>query len=151
MCTSSQYINIIGINQKWCVPFSFKPSWFTWTLLVAYSKAKLKSSGNRASPCFKPFLLGNLSDTFSPIRTLLYISVRLILINLTSFLGIPNSRIILYDLSPNWIISFLEVYKERMNYFIVFPFFLKHLANAEYMINGPEYTRLLKCPANKNL
>ena len=47
---------------------------------MAYSKAKLKSSGDRASPCFKPFLIGNLSDTFLPTRTLLYVSVRLIFI-----------------------------------------------------------------------
>ena len=46
------------------------------TLLMAYSKAKLKSIGDRASPCFKPFLIGNLSDTFLPTRTLLYVSVR---------------------------------------------------------------------------
>jgi len=32
----------------------------------------LKSSGDRASPCFKPFLIGNLSDTFLPTQTLLY-------------------------------------------------------------------------------
>jgi len=25
---------------------------------MAYSKAKLKSNGDRASPCFKPFLIG---------------------------------------------------------------------------------------------
>ena len=30
----------------------------------------------------------------------------------------------------------LEVYKELMNFLIVFPFFLKYLANAEYMINS---------------
>jgi len=42
------------------------------------------------------------------------------------------------DLSRNLIISFLEVYKELMNWFTVFPFFLKHLANVQYMINsGP--------------
>ena len=57
---------------------------------MAYSKAKLKSSGDRASPCSKPFLIGNLSDTFLPTRTLLYVSLRLIFINLTSLLGIPN-------------------------------------------------------------
>jgi len=52
---------------------------------MAYYKANLKSSGDRASSCFKPFLIGNLSDTFSPTRILLYVSVRLIFINLTSF------------------------------------------------------------------
>ena len=66
---------------------------------MAYSKAKLKSIGARASPCFKPFLIGNPSDTFLPTRTLLYVSVRLIFINLTSFLGIPNSMRILYKTS----------------------------------------------------
>ena len=39
---SAQYINIISINQNWCVPFNFKPSRLTWTLLMVYSKAKLK-------------------------------------------------------------------------------------------------------------
>ena len=36
--------------RSWCVPFHFKPSWFTGTLLMAYSKAKLNSNGDRASP-----------------------------------------------------------------------------------------------------
>jgi hypothetical protein len=31
---------------------------------MAYSKAKLNSNGDKASPCFKPFLIENLSDTF---------------------------------------------------------------------------------------
>ena len=66
---------------------------------MAYSIAKLKSIGDRASPCFKPFLIGNLSDTFLPTWTLLYVSIRLIFINLTSFLGIPNSMRILYKIS----------------------------------------------------
>src|SRR5215813_8574086 len=58
---------------------------------MAYSKAKLKSNGDRASPSFKPFLIRNVSDKFLPTRTLLYVSVRHIFISLTSFLGIPNS------------------------------------------------------------
>ena len=66
---------------------------------MAYSKAKLKSIGVRASPCFRPFLTGNLSDTFLPTRTLLYASVRLVFINLTRFLGIPNSMRNLYKTS----------------------------------------------------
>jgi hypothetical protein len=41
---------------------------------MAYFKAKLKSNGDRASPCFKPFLIGNISDKFLPTRTLLYVS-----------------------------------------------------------------------------
>jgi hypothetical protein len=39
---------------------------------MAYFKAKLKSSGDRASPCFRPFWIGKLSDKCLPIRTLLY-------------------------------------------------------------------------------
>jgi len=53
-----------------CVPFNFKPSWFTWTLLMAYCMPKLNSNGNRASPCFRPFLVGNMSDKFLPAQTL---------------------------------------------------------------------------------
>ena len=63
---------------------------------MGYSKAKLKSNGDRASPCFKPFLIGNISDTFLPTRTLLYVSVKHNLTSLTSFLGTPNSMRILY-------------------------------------------------------
>jgi hypothetical protein len=29
---------------------------------MAYSKAKLKSSDEKASPCFRPFCIGKLSD-----------------------------------------------------------------------------------------
>jgi len=43
---------------------------------MAYSKAKLKSNGDRVSPCFKPFLIGNMSDKFLPTRALLNVSVR---------------------------------------------------------------------------
>ena len=41
----------------WCVPFNFKPFWFTSSLSMAYSKEKLKSNGHRASPCFSLFLV----------------------------------------------------------------------------------------------
>jgi hypothetical protein len=39
---------------------------------MAYSKAKLKSSGDKASPCFRPFWIEKLSDKCLPIRTLLF-------------------------------------------------------------------------------
>jgi hypothetical protein len=35
---------------------------------MAYSKSKLKSSGDRASPCFRPFCIGKLSDKCLPMR-----------------------------------------------------------------------------------
>jgi hypothetical protein len=51
-----------GQAKCWCVPFSYSPSLFSWTFLMAYSKAKLKISHDKASPCFMPFWIGNLSD-----------------------------------------------------------------------------------------
>jgi hypothetical protein len=42
-------------DKKLKVPFSSSTSLFSWTFLMAYSEAKLKSSGNEASPCFRPF------------------------------------------------------------------------------------------------
>jgi hypothetical protein len=40
---------------------------------MAYSKAKLKSSGDKVSPCFRPFSMVNLSDRFLSIRTLQWV------------------------------------------------------------------------------
>jgi hypothetical protein len=34
---------------------------------MAYSKAKLKSNGDKASPCLKPFLIRNTSDKLNLI------------------------------------------------------------------------------------
>jgi hypothetical protein len=51
---------------------------------MAYSKAKLKSNGDKASPYFKPFWTGKLSDKCLSIRILLYVSVKHILIGLTN-------------------------------------------------------------------
>jgi len=70
MYASAQYKII-----SWCVSFNFKPSWFTWTLLMTYSKAKLKSNADKASPCFKPHLIVNMSDTCLPTWTLLICSL----------------------------------------------------------------------------
>jgi len=71
-----------------------------------------------------------MSDKFLLTQTLLYVSARHIFISLTSF--IEN---IIQDLPPNRIISFLEVYEQLMH-FIVFPFFIKDLMNAGYMISS---------------
>jgi hypothetical protein len=68
---------------------------------MAYSKVKLKSSGDRASPYFMPFRVRKLSDKCLPIWTLLYVSFKHILIILTNFLGTPNSIRILRILSMN--------------------------------------------------
>ena len=77
---------------------------------MAYSKAKLKSNGDKASPCFKPFLIGNMSDKFLPTWTPLCVSVRHILTSLTSFMGIPNSMRILYK---TYLLTKSYVYRHR--------------------------------------
>jgi hypothetical protein len=41
---------------------------------MAYSKAKLKSSGDKASPCFRPFWIGKLSDKCLPKYPLKFIT-----------------------------------------------------------------------------
>jgi len=59
---------------------------------MACCKEELKNSGDSASPYFKPFLIGNMSDKFLSTQTLLYeyVSVTHIFISLSSFMGIPN-------------------------------------------------------------
>jgi hypothetical protein len=41
-----------AMTRSWCVPFNSSPFLFSWTFLMAYSKAKLKSSGDNASLYF---------------------------------------------------------------------------------------------------
>jgi hypothetical protein len=57
---------------------------------MAYSKAKLKSCGGKASPYFRPFRIGKLSEKYLLIWILLYVSFKHILISLTSFMGAPK-------------------------------------------------------------
>jgi hypothetical protein len=64
---------------------------FTRTLLMAYSKAKFKSNGDKAFPYFKPFLTGELSDICLSTRTLQLVSFRNTFISLTCFKEMPNS------------------------------------------------------------
>jgi len=66
---------------------------------MAYSRAELKYSGDKASPCFKTFLVGNKSEISLPTQTLLYVSFSHIFISLTSVMGMPNSMRILYKTS----------------------------------------------------
>jgi hypothetical protein len=58
---------------------------------MAYSKAKLKCSGDGASPCFRPFWIGTISDKCLPIQTLLYVSFKHILIKCFSLLWVNAS------------------------------------------------------------
>jgi hypothetical protein len=66
---------------------------------MAYSTATLKTSGDKASPYFKPFWMGKLSNKWLPMWTLLYVSFKHILISWTNFMGIPNFMRILYNTS----------------------------------------------------
>jgi hypothetical protein len=38
---------------------------------TSHLRPRLKSNGDKASPCFRPFWIGNLSDRNFPIRTVL--------------------------------------------------------------------------------
>jgi hypothetical protein len=49
-------------HKDWCAPFNCSRTWLSWTFLVAHSKAKVKRNGVKASPSFRPFLIGKLSD-----------------------------------------------------------------------------------------
>jgi hypothetical protein len=69
--TISHYINVISIGQKLMCPIQFQSFLVLLDPPEAYSKAKLKNNGDKASPCFRPFWKGNLSDRFLPIWTLL--------------------------------------------------------------------------------
>jgi hypothetical protein len=64
---------------SWCVPLKFSPTWFSWTFLMAYSKATLKTNGNKASPCFRTFWIWNVSHNIYLYG--LYYRCHLILIN----------------------------------------------------------------------
>jgi hypothetical protein len=66
---------------------------------MAYSKAKLEGNGDNASPYFKPFLIGNMTDKCMLNWILLQVSFTHIFISLISFIGIPNSMRILYKTS----------------------------------------------------
>jgi hypothetical protein len=81
------------------VSFHFSLRWFSWTFLMAYSKAKLESNGDKASLCFRPFWIGNVSDKCSPMGTLLQVPFQHIAISPSSFVGTPNSMTILYSTS----------------------------------------------------
>jgi len=70
-----------------------------WIFLMVYSKASLKSNDNKISPYLRAFCIGNASDISLPMRTLLKVSFKRILISLTRYMGIPNSTRILYNTS----------------------------------------------------
>jgi hypothetical protein len=58
ICT--QYINVISIDQEMMHSIQL----IFLDLLMTYSKAKLKSNGDKLYPCFRPFCIGNASTDF---------------------------------------------------------------------------------------
>jgi hypothetical protein len=48
-------------TRSYRVPSTFSPTWFSWTFLMVYSIAKLTSTGDKASPSFRPSEMGKLS------------------------------------------------------------------------------------------
>ena len=67
---------------------------------MAYSKAKLESKDDKASPCFKSFQIGKMIRRWLPTRNLLEASFRhVIIIILSCFMRMPNSMRILYKTS----------------------------------------------------
>jgi hypothetical protein len=66
---------------------------------MAYSTAKSKSIDGKASPCFRPFWTGNVSDMCFLLHSLLWVSCKHTLISLTSFMRTQYSMRILYNTS----------------------------------------------------
>ena len=65
---------------------------------MPYSRAKLKNKVDSAAPCFRQQRIGKASERNWPTQTLLSF-VETHLINLTNFLGIPNSIRMLHKAS----------------------------------------------------
>jgi hypothetical protein len=65
---------------------------------MAYSKATFKSNGDKASPCFKPFLMGNDRQTFAFPESAISFSQTFFII-LASLIGIPHSTRISHKVS----------------------------------------------------
>ena len=59
-------IKSLALSRAWCAPYSFKPSWLTWTLWMTYHTAKLKSNGRKSSPFSNYSYRKNISKCFLP-------------------------------------------------------------------------------------
>jgi hypothetical protein len=49
-------LHVGSVDQNLMCPIKFHFSMFSWTFLIAYSKAKLKTEGNKGSFCFRLFI-----------------------------------------------------------------------------------------------
>jgi hypothetical protein len=66
---------------------------------MAYSKAKLKSDGDKAPSCFKSFWIENYQTNVFRYMGSIYVSFKHILMGLANHMGIPDSMRILYNTS----------------------------------------------------
>ena len=98
------------------MPFISSPKLVSCTFIIAYSRAKLNRSGDKASPGFKPFSIGKLEDKYFPILTLLWVTPKHVLINLTSFFGTPHLIRISYRDSLFKSIKIIIIIKIIINY-----------------------------------
>jgi len=103
------------------------------TFLKVYSKAKLENNGDRTSPCFKPFVIGNTPEKYLPTGLCYTLHFYW---PYQFHVDTKLNENITQDLLLNWIIRYLNVYKQLMHCFVVSPFFLKYLTSAEYMISS---------------
>jgi hypothetical protein len=77
-------------TRCWDVTFNFRLFWFAWTSITAYSKVVLERNGNKASPEFRSFCIGRVSDKCVLVLTLLLVSFKHNSVNLTNITGIPE-------------------------------------------------------------
>jgi len=56
MSLSSHYTNCS------CVPYNFNPISNSWICVMTYSKAKVKSDDDKASPCSRPFCIRQVTS-----------------------------------------------------------------------------------------
>jgi hypothetical protein len=78
---------------------NFSPTWFSWTFVMAYSKAKLKSSIEHLLVLDHFGQKNYQTDVYQ--YGLYYVLFKHILLNLTSFMGTPNSIRLLYNTSSS--------------------------------------------------
>ena len=90
---------------------------------MAYSIAKLKRSDNKASPCFKPFLIRNMPDRFAYPHSAVRFNNTRFHYPFQCHGDTKTSHHISQDIPPNWIISILEVNKQLMHCSTVYSFF----------------------------
>ena len=98
---------------------------------MAYSTAKLRSNGDKASPCFKPFQIANMSDSCLPIWNLLYVSFTYFYYPYQFHGNISLNKNIIQDFPPKWTISFLKSINSWRTAWLYSHFFLSiwHMQN----------------------